>query len=55
MLFKGFMCISMQNARFQLMRKVDAKLCSHLIFQISFQNTERQKYYRNCFSDPLEL
>ena len=45
----------MQNARFQLMHMVDAKLCSHLMFQNSFRNIERQNNSRNFLDDRLEL
>ena len=44
----------MQNARFQLMRTIDAKLCFHRMFQTSFQNIERQKHYRNFWGDRSE-
>ena len=48
----------MQNARFQLMCTIDAKLCSHLMFQNSFRNIEQQKNYNIfflVFGDWLEL
>ena len=45
----------MQNARFQLMPTIDAKLCSHLMFQNSFRNIKRQNNYRNFLDDRLEL
>ena len=45
----------MQNARFQLMRTIDAKLCFHSMFQNSFQNIERQKHYRNFWGNRSEL
>ena len=45
----------MQIARFQLMAMIDAKLYSHLVFQNSFRNIEKQKSYRNCLGDWLEL
>ena len=57
--FKGFMCIRMrklhQNARFQLMHTIDAKLCSYLMFQNSFRNVERQNNYHYFLDDRLEL
>ena len=31
------------------MHLIDAKLCSHLMFQNSFRNTERQNNYRNFY------
>ena len=45
----------MQNARFQLMHTIDAKLCSHLMFENSFRNIERQNNYRTFLDDRLEL
>ena len=45
----------MQNARFQRMHTTDAKLCSHLMFENSFRNIERQNNYHNVLDDPLEL
>ena len=45
----------MQNARFQLMHTFDVKLCSHLMFENSFRNIERQNNYRNFLDDRLEL
>ena len=45
----------MQNARFQLMRAIDAKLCFHLMFQNSFQDIERHKHYCNFWGDRSEL
>ena len=37
------------------MQMTDAKLCSHLMFQNLFRNTERQNNYRNFLDDQLEL
>ena len=45
----------MQNVRFQLMHMIDAKVCSHLMFQNSFRNIERRNNYRNFLDDRLEL
>ena len=45
----------MQKVRFQLMHTIDAKLCSHLMFQNSFRNIERQNNYRNFLDDRIEL
>ena len=37
------------------MHMIDAKLCSHLMFQISFRNIDQQKNYHNFLGDQLEL
>ena len=57
--FDGFMCLRMrkcmQNARFKPMHVIEAKLCCHLVFQMSFRNIQRQKSYRNFLGDRSEL
>ena len=56
--FNGFICIRMrklQNARFKPMHVIEAKLCRHLVFQMSFRNIQRQKSYRNFRGDRSEL
>ena len=45
----------MQNARFKPMHVIEAKLCRHLVFQMSFRNIQRQKSYRNLLGDRSEL
>ena len=45
----------MQNARFKPMQVIEAKLCRHLVFQMSFRNVQRQKCYRNFLDDRSEL
>ena len=45
----------MQNARFKPMHVIEAKLCHRLVFQMSFQNIQRLKSYRNVLGDQSEL
>ena len=45
----------MQNARFKPMHVIEAKLCRHLVFQMSFRNIQRQKSYHNFWGDRSEL
>ena len=45
----------MQNARFQLIGMIDAKSCSHLMFQNLFRKIERQNNNCNLMGDRLEL
>ena len=45
----------MHNARFKPMHAIEAKLCCHLMFQMSFRNIQRQKSYRNFLGDQSEL
>ena len=55
----GFMCIRMrklpQNTRIKPIHVIEAKLCHHLEFQMSFREIHRQKSYRNCLGDRSEL
>ena len=44
----------MQNARFKPMHVTEAKLCRHLVFQMSFRNIRRQKSYRSFWGDQSE-
>ena len=57
--FNGFMCIRMHKLHAECQIQVDAcdwsQTVSSLVFQISFQNTQRQKSYRNFLSDRSEL
>ena len=57
--FKGlclYACANcIQKARSQLIYTIDAKLCSHWMFQNSFRNTERQNNFCNFLDDRLEL
>ena len=57
--FNGFMCIRMRKlhaeCQIQADAVVEAKLCRHLGFQMSFRNTERQKSYCNFLGDRSEL
>ena len=45
----------MQNAKFKPMHVTEAKLCHHLVFQMSFRNIQRQQSYRNFLGDRSEL
>ena len=44
-----------QNARFKPMHVIEAKLCCHLVFQMSFRNIQRQKCCHNFLDDRSEL
>ena len=44
-----------QKARFKPMHVIKAKLCRHLVFQMSFRNIQGQKRYRNFWGDRAEL
>ena len=45
----------MQNARLKPMQVTKANLCRYLVFQMSIQNIQGQKSYRNCLGDGSEL
>ena len=50
------MCIRMRKLLAECkILAIDAKLCSHLMFQNSFRNIDRQNNYRNVWDDRLEL
>ena len=45
----------MQNARFKPMHVIEAKLCRHLAFQMSFRSIQQQKSYHIFLGDRSEL
>ena len=45
----------MQKARFKPMHVTEAKLCRHVVFQMSLRNIQQQKSYRNFLVDRSEL